>query len=42
LVRLTPHVRLRDDFFRLAWRAGHRHEAALVGLAEELRRLPLR
>jgi DNA-binding transcriptional LysR family regulator len=42
LRRLMPRVRLRSDAFRLVWRAGHPREAALLQLADELRRLPLR
>lgn len=42
LVRLTPHVRLRSDAFRLVWRTGHPHTSELLGLAEELRKFPLR
>jgi LysR family glycine cleavage system transcriptional activator len=41
LVRLMPRVRLRSDSFRLVWRSGHPRTAALLALAEELRRFPL-
>ena len=41
LRELFPKVRLRDDHFRLIWRAGHAREAELRGLAAELRRRPI-
>jgi DNA-binding transcriptional LysR family regulator len=37
-----PKATLRDDHFRLIWRAGHTREAELRALAAELRRCPLR
>jgi DNA-binding transcriptional LysR family regulator len=40
--RLMPRVRPRSDAFRLVWRAGHPREPELIGLADELRKLPLR
>jgi DNA-binding transcriptional LysR family regulator len=42
LCRLVPRVRLRTDAFRLVWRANHPRQEELLGLAEELRRIPLR
>ncbi|MDQ3367911.1 MAG: LysR family transcriptional regulator [Myxococcota bacterium] len=42
LRKLLPRIELRSDSFRLVWRAGHPRESALVELASELRRLPLR
>jgi LysR family transcriptional regulator, glycine cleavage system transcriptional activator len=41
LVRLLPDVSLQADAFRLVWRQGHAHAAALQALAEDLRDLPL-
>jgi DNA-binding transcriptional LysR family regulator len=41
LVRLLPRVRLRSDWFRLVFRTGHPATKELLGLAEELRQLPL-
>ena len=42
LERLLPEAPLRADAFRLVWRAGDTHAAALRDLAAELRALPLR
>jgi LysR family transcriptional regulator, glycine cleavage system transcriptional activator len=41
LVRLLPDLPLRQDAFRLVWRADHPREAELLALAEELRARPL-
>jgi LysR family glycine cleavage system transcriptional activator len=42
LHQLMRSVHLHSDAFRLVWRVGHPHAAELMGLAEELRALPLR
>ena len=42
LTRLLPRTRLRSDAFRLIWRTDHPRAHALLALAQELRRLPLR
>lgn len=42
LRQLVPDVPLREDAFRLVWRAGHPLEDRLVALADELRERPLR
>jgi DNA-binding transcriptional LysR family regulator len=42
LVRLMPRVRVRADAFRLVWRTGHPRTAALLALADELRKQSLR
>lgn len=42
LRRLMPHVGIHSDHFRLIWRVGHAHAAALRALAESLRSMPLR
>lgn len=41
LVRLLPKVRLPQDCFRLVWPKGHRKQAALECLAQELAQRPL-
>ena len=42
LARLLPEVALREDAFRLVWRADHPLEDRLIALADELRAIPLR
>ncbi len=42
LAVVMPKAKLPHDWFRLAWRAGHPHEAALRELGAELARLPLK
>lgn len=42
LVRQMPGASLRSDAFRLIWRTGHPHTAALLELAAQLREYPLR
>lgn len=39
--QLMPELCLRSDAFRLVWRAGHPLADRLLGLADELRELPL-
>lgn len=41
LHRLMPEVQLREDTFRLVWRAGHPLERELLALADALRARPL-
>ena len=42
LQQLMRSAHLHSDAFRLLWRIGHPHATELMGLAEELRALPLR
>ncbi len=42
LTEIRPEVKMKNDFFRLVWRAEHPRDGELRALANALRRIPLR